>query len=654
MSSGRKCIIKHTLTRFFDGPAEATSDILKPVQIVWHALWTFQLFPSTVCCVKRHRLQPFHRIQKWTASGFIDISLQTLGLSVQLNHSTVFCKNPIPCHASMLVLHTNGIHSVNILYCGCARAIPSHLQLLRQGLYPASQLSVKTVAMFELLRHLHMLALTTKASTYNFYRCLEKLTTNLGINPPKSCYRPLFRIILQWRHLQMLKWAGRGHDVTGVAGTLPGELALKCPSCPHPGINLPDNWAMVPDSMKFLYAMIICMDANFHMKNQLISNYSQDPGLGIGWAYMVPREKYEAYVLSRANDEDISTCVGFQALAKANTKFSVGLRYTGLSLTVCRRSEMIFPVGVGNLQKGERYANMDYIFGMILQAIAISMVLISYDICCQWFINLFKRIENDWPPEIKPPANIHLAPAIPKLHEPIHTQENHQVYSLNFIPGVGLSDCECPERVWTPHNPLANATKTQGPSSRQDTLNNHFGFWNWLKYVNLGTTLLRRYKTTVAERNIQTEGHRGLSHSLDVELVEKWEQMCMDWESDVFPKKAKNPYHLPDNSLTEAQVKKELSDEEAEFLAAGGAFPHATTASKFISLGLELEEAHNGVHSTIHQAGSLTEQRNVLSSRIRAWEQLLPVYMPGILQYQLDYPLPSTSTNAEDTILWLP
>ena len=39
------------------------------------------------------------------------------------------------------------------------------------------------------------------------------------------------------------------------------------------------------------------MDANFRLKNQLILNYSQDPGLGIGWAYMVPRKPYEDYVL---------------------------------------------------------------------------------------------------------------------------------------------------------------------------------------------------------------------------------------------------------------------------------------------------------------------------------------------------------------------
>lgn len=51
--------------------------------------------------------------------------------------------------------------------------------------------------------------------------------------------------------------------------------------------------------------MIICMDANFRLKNQMVSNYSQDPGLGIGWAYMVPHKPYEKYVLSRASDADV-------------------------------------------------------------------------------------------------------------------------------------------------------------------------------------------------------------------------------------------------------------------------------------------------------------------------------------------------------------
>ena len=53
--------------------------------------------------------------------------------------------------------------------------------------------------------------------------------------------------------------------------------------------------------------------------------------------------------------KSIGTCVGLQALAKMNTKFSKGLRYTGVGGIMCGRSEMIMPTGVGNLQKGEKY-----------------------------------------------------------------------------------------------------------------------------------------------------------------------------------------------------------------------------------------------------------------------------------------------------------
>ena len=56
---------------------------------------------------------------------------------------------------------------------------------------------------------------------------------------------------------------------------------------------------------RFLYAAFICVDANFRLKNQLVSNYSTDPGLGTGMAYMVERLPYERYVLSRASDSEV-------------------------------------------------------------------------------------------------------------------------------------------------------------------------------------------------------------------------------------------------------------------------------------------------------------------------------------------------------------
>ena len=66
---------------------------------------------------------------------------------------------------------------------------------------------------------------------------------------------------------------------------------------------------------RFLYMLFMVIDANFCLKNQSVSNYLQDPGLGISWAYMLPREDYESYILSRAKDKDVSSYGFFQFLA---------------------------------------------------------------------------------------------------------------------------------------------------------------------------------------------------------------------------------------------------------------------------------------------------------------------------------------------------
>lgn len=194
---------------------------------------------------------------------------------------------------------------------------------------------------------------------------------------------------------------------------------------------------------------------------------------------------------------------------------------------------------------------MDYTFGSaLLQFALVTTVLISYDICCQWYINLRARIEKDWPEEIRSAAAKDFIPAIPKMHEPAHGKENHQMYSLNFIPGVGQSDLEAPERIWSPHNALGNSTKTQGPGSRHNVLDDHFNFWNYSKYTSLGKTLAARYKMAVAERNVQVEGHRSLTQSITEEQRTRWEKVCVDWEEAPFPKAGViNPYHV--NSLGE-------------------------------------------------------------------------------------------------------
>ena len=49
-------------------------------------------------------------------------------------------------------------------------------------------------------------------------------------------------------------------------------------------------------------------------------------------------------------------------------------------------------------------------------------------------------------------------------------------------------------------------------------------------------------------------------------------------------------------AVSEAQVKKELAEEEERRLAAGGISPHNTSAASFLALGLEIEETQCVLH----------------------------------------------------------
>jgi len=69
-------------------------------------------------------------------------------------------------------------------------------------------------------------------------------------------------------------------------------------------------------------------------------------------------------------------------------------------------------------------------------------------------------------------------------------------------------------------------------------------------------------------------------------------------------------------------------------------------------------QAKGAIGGTDRVEGNLTEQRNLLRSQVRAWEQLQAIYMPSLLQHRHNLSaqpgsLPP-SANPEDCDLWLP
>lgn len=103
---------------------------------------------------------------------------------------------------------------------------------------------------------------------------------------------------------------------------------------------------------------------------------------------------------------------------------------------------------------------MDYVFGSTLSHfVEVGLIIIGYDIACQWFVNLRKRICEYWPRPLQLDMQKKAIPVIGKLHEPMHKGEDHEQFSANLTKGCDLSDFEAMEWIWALHNALRNSIK---------------------------------------------------------------------------------------------------------------------------------------------------------------------------------------------------
>ncbi|KAJ7433324.1 hypothetical protein B0H11DRAFT_2248022 [Mycena galericulata] len=293
------------------------------------------------CIRERHKQLPFHRIQKWDGSFFKRMTLKQAGLRIQLGHCH---ERDVRCLAlsraagdDFVVVDDHGIHEVGLDYCGCGSSGTETVQLLRAGLFPVTTTHPRTAATFNVLRRFHLLSFESKCSAYEFYYSLARETDNTGMEYVKDRYHEFLRMSREWRHLQMLKRSGRGHDPDGVENTKEGECALLCPACPQPGKNLPSDWKDYPKERQFLFALFLAIDANFRLKQKDVSSEEKDPGLGKGWAFYCEVKAYMEHV--RANWKQVqerSRCVAHDAVDKPDRE-ARGTASSGIGAVDCAR-----------------------------------------------------------------------------------------------------------------------------------------------------------------------------------------------------------------------------------------------------------------------------------------------------------------------------
>ncbi|KAG1893225.1 uncharacterized protein F5891DRAFT_1196677 [Suillus fuscotomentosus] len=198
----------------------------------------------------------------------------------------------------------------------------------------------------------------------------------------KDRYRELMRVSRIWRDLMNRIWFGHETD----RSPAPGDLALYCPACPQPGINLPSSWKDSYDDWLVMQRYVV--DGNFTAQHMKMKTPEDNVSLADGKGYMVTKEPYEAHITESIEKNEKSSCSNHRAVNAANVQRS-NLRATGVGATACARHGCFVPHSVVDFQKGERQMNMDYSICNALKYPSenIGSALIIYDVACQWSVN---------------------------------------------------------------------------------------------------------------------------------------------------------------------------------------------------------------------------------------------------------------------------
>jgi hypothetical protein len=81
-------------------------------------------------------------------------------------------------------------------------------------------------------------------------------------------------------------------------------MALFCPACPQPGVNLPEEW--VDDDNQWLYWRSFVTDGNFVAVHQVQPRTVDDVWIKDGESFMVARGPYQQHLTCTKELREVS------------------------------------------------------------------------------------------------------------------------------------------------------------------------------------------------------------------------------------------------------------------------------------------------------------------------------------------------------------
>ncbi|KAJ7834738.1 hypothetical protein B0H14DRAFT_2590758 [Mycena olivaceomarginata] len=263
--------------------------------------------------------------------------------------------------------------------------------------------------------------------------------------------------------------------------------------------------------------LLLAVDTNFRLKNRMRANEINNPPLGPEWGYWVEPTKYREHLKNYVHEKDVSTCIAFAALFQKDTQLTTRLCVSGVGGVVCARHECMRPNGLGDVQKGERYANMDFVVMAALAGFSLLILMLLYNIACQWQVNLRSQMVKLPEEMCLPLDSMKLQCALPVWHAASHNEDCQSTNSLSFKEGAGKMDGEGVEWTWAEPGAICDTNITEGTALQQKLI-----------------VALEECKTQIHVFEIVNE-------TVDHKVQKQWKGMICTWLKD---SSAPNPHTL--------------------------------------------------------------------------------------------------------------
>ena len=212
------------------------------------------------------------------------------------------------------VVHTNGMHHLPLVSCLCRGDLPDELalDLVASRMIPASFDRIRTIFTAQVLDHFRLCNLELKASAYQFNQLLRRITLPMAPSQVLNLYNEFRRMSRLWRWMKRLKWNGFAHNGKDPMKVQPGELAIYCPACPQPGINLPANWQ--EDVNRWVFRRLFVADGNFKADHVRQPKSKGDHWLSEGGGMDPQHEDYMAFLQTAFDKPTVKSDFIFQVV----------------------------------------------------------------------------------------------------------------------------------------------------------------------------------------------------------------------------------------------------------------------------------------------------------------------------------------------------